>query len=304
MSRFQVEDPDCQANDCSGIEQVIVPRTGDIGNFEVKRALPSKQRRMVGPFIFLDQMGPGEFITGQGVDVRPHPHIGLSTVTYLLSGTLDHRDSLGFYQRIKPGEVNLMTAGSGVVHSERIGQDVREKPSDLFGMQSWIALPKSEEERESSFNNYTKESLPCLEDEGKIVRLICGNLYGMSSPVKTFSDTLYADISMESGATLPVPKIVEERALYALQGELEIAGTSYEAGQLLILRPGDEISVKARTKLRVMLLGGAPLEGPRHVWWNFVSSSKERIEEAKRQWREGLFPNVPLETEFIPLPEV
>ncbi len=288
---------------CPDVELTIVPRTSDIGNFEVRRALPSKERRMVGPFIFWDQMGPGEFLTGQGLDVRPHPHIGLATLTYLFDGEIMHRDSLGSVQLIKPGDVNLMTAGSGITHSERTDEDARAHNNHLFGIQSWIALPKDKEETGAAFMHHGKASLPVLEDEGKKVRLVAGSLYGMHAPVEVYSDTVYADIVLNAGAKLPVPAEIEERALYAVHGRIEIGGTVYDPGQLLILRPGDEVTVTALEDARIMLLGGAAMDGERHIWWNFVSSWRERIEQAMEDWREGRFASVPGDPEFIPLPQ-
>lgn len=304
MSTLQNLDPDCQARQPEQlVEQVIVPRSGDIGNFEVHRALPSRERRLVGPFIFWDQMGPGEFLTGQGVDVRPHPHIGLSTVTYLFSGTLDHRDSLGFDQRIMPGDVNLMTAGAGIVHSERTGADIRETPSELFGIQSWLALPQKLEERAPAFEHVGGTDLPQLEYDGCVSRVIMGSLWGKTSPVSSYTDTLYIDVKMDQGARFEVPAEAEERALYPMGGCVEIGGVAYEPMQLLVLRPGEPVVVKALEPLRMMVLGGAAMDGPRYVWWNFVSSSKERIEQAKEDWRAGRFDPVPADDEFIPLPE-
>lgn len=291
-----------QQTPAHGIETIIIPRMADLGNFEVMRALPSRERQMVGPFIFWDQMGPGEFKTAQGLDVRPHPHIGLATVTYLFKGSLDHRDSLGFHQRITPGDVNLMTAGSGIAHSERTGQDVREHPSSLFGIQSWLALPQKWEESDASFVHHGTADLPTLVDEGKSIKLIAGTLYGMTSPVVTHSTTLYADIHLKTGSHLPIPKECEERALYLLSGSIEIGGVSYPAGQLLVLRPGDEITIKALGDTRLMLLGGETADGPRHIWWNFVSSRTDRIEQAKEDWLQGRFKPVVGDSEFIPLP--
>lgn len=305
MSWQPAKDPICEnePEDEKFVETHILPRTHDIGNFEVRRALPSKDRQMVGPFIFWDQMGPGEFLTDQGVDVRPHPHIGLSTITYLFSGTLDHKDSLGFDQRIKPGDVNVMTAGAGITHSERTGQDIRQSPSSLYGIQSWLALPKDKEEGAPDFSHIEKKSLPIISDKDKTVRLIAGNLYGAKSPLTMPTETIYADIHLHEGALLPVPSYYEERALYPLDGTIEIGGVIYEPMQLLVLRPGDDITIKALEETRIMLLGGESADGPRHIWWNFVSSSKERIEQAKQDWRERKFAKVPHDEEYIPLPE-
>ncbi|WP_102867500.1 pirin family protein [Pseudovibrio exalbescens] len=287
----------------NAIEQVIVPRAHDIGNFEVRRALPSRQRQMIGPFIFWDQMGPAEFLQGGGIDVRPHPHIGLSTVTYLLEGEVYHRDSLGSDMLIKPEELNWMTAGQGIVHSERERPELRGTPRRLFGIQSWVALPKTMEETAPAFEHYGSGEMPVLTDESKRVRLIAGSLYGQSSPVRTASETLYADISLTAGALLPVDPTHPERALYTLQGRIEINGDVFEPGQLLVLRAGDTLTVTALDDARLMLFGGEPMDGPRHIWWNFVSSSKERIEQAKEDWRSKRFDSVPGDAEdFIPLP--
>ncbi|MGB0718936.1 MAG: pirin family protein [Bdellovibrionales bacterium] len=286
------------------VESVIVPRVSDIGNFEVHRALPSKDRQLIGPFIFWDQMGPGEFLTGQGVDVRPHPHIGLSTVTYLFSGCLDHKDSLGYDQRIVPGDVNVMTAGAGIVHSERTGKDIRQNPSDLFGIQSWLALPQAYEESAPSFAHIDKTQLPEVEYHHVKARVIMGTLWGRSSPVRTFSDTLYLDVRIEPGGVFEVPDEAEERGLYAMGGAIAVNGTAYDPMRFLVLRAGDQAVVTAiDTPVRLMVMGGAALDGPRHIWWNFVSSSKDRIDQAKDDWRRGKFATVAGDPDFIPLPE-
>ena len=237
MSTLQHIDPECENQDADSIETVILPRTGDIGNFEVHRALPSRDRQMIGPFIFWDQMGPGEFLTGQGVDVRPHPHIGLSTVTYLFSGTLDHKDSLGSDIRIKAGDVNLMTAGQGITHSERTGQDIRQTPSDMFGIQSWLALPQKYEETTPNFAHTDKSAMPELEYEGVKARVIMGTLWGQTSPIQSFCDTLYLDLQLEQGGIFEVPDDTEERALYPMGGAIEVNGTRYEPMQMLVLMP-------------------------------------------------------------------
>jgi redox-sensitive bicupin YhaK (pirin superfamily) len=287
----------------SSIENIIIPRVSDIGNFEVMRALPSKDRQMVGPFIFWDQMGPGEFLTNQGIDVRPHPHIGLSTVTYLFSGTLDHKDSLGYDQRITPGDVNIMTAGSGIVHSERTGVDIRKKPSNLFGIQRWMALPVNNEEKDPAFDHIGKEKLPELQDKGCHVKVIMGDALGCKSPVQTLTHTLYLDVTLEQGSQFEIPNDFEERALYPLGGGIEINGVLYPPSQLYNLRAGDQIVVKATDNTRIMVLGGEAMDGPRHIWWNFVSSSKERIDQAKHDWKNGKFDMVKGDPEFIPLPD-
>jgi len=285
------------------LETMIVARTGDIGGFEVRRALPSVKRRMVGPFVFLDQMGPAEFLIGHGLDVRPHPHIGLATVTYLFEGEIMHRDSLGTVQPIRPGAVNWMTAGSGIAHSERTAPELRAQGFNLFGIQAWVALPSSAEETAPTFVHYPAKGLPIIQGEGKTVRVIAGSLYGESSPVETPTATFYADAALEAGARIPLPADHEERAVYVAQGKIDIAGDSFEMGQLLVFRPGDEITITALTPARVMLLGGEPMDGPRHIWWNFVSSSMDRIEQAKADWKAGRFGAVPDDNEFIPLPE-
>ncbi len=284
------------------VETIIIPRVGDIGGFEVHRALPSRERQMVGPFIFWDQMGPGEFLTNHGVDVRPHPHIGLSTVTYLFSGSLDHKDSLGFDERILPGDVNVMTAGSGIVHSERTGVDVRQKPSNLFGIQSWLALPKVHEEDAPAFNHTDKKELPELEYDGMKARIIMGTRWGKVAPVHTYTDTLYLDVELEAGGVFELPDDTEERGIYALSGEVEIAGIVHKPNQLLVFRPGDKVVVKALSPVRMMVMGGEAMDGPRHIWWNFVSSDKDRIEQAKEDWKNGKFAKVEGDAEFIPLP--
>ena len=307
MSTLHHIDLECTGSDCDPVETIVIPRTGDIGNFEVHRALPSRERRMVGPFIFWDQMGPGEFLTNQGVDVRPHPHIGLSTVTYLFDGSLDHKDSLGYDQRILPGDVNVMTAGSGIVHSERTGLDVREQPSRLFGIQSWLALPKSMEETTPDFNHTDRSVLPEMEYDGMRARVVMGNLWGKASPVSSFVDTLYVDVELAPGGVFELPPEVEERAVYVLNGRVEISGVVHDPMQLLVFRPGDQVVVKAVADnpepVRMMVLGGEAADGKRYIWWNFVSSDKDRIEQAKADWKAGKFEMVAGDPEFIPLPD-
>lgn len=295
--------------DMDAIETLIVPRARDIGGFEVRRALPSARRQMVGPFIFFDQMGPAEFLTDQGIDVRPHPHIGLATVTYLYNGEFQHRDSLGTNQMIYPGEVNWMIAGNGVTHSERTSDDTRKGPSKLFGIQTWVALPEKHEETDAGFEHHAQEALPFLEAEGKQVRLIIGNAYGETAPTKTFTEMFYADAILEAGADLPLPDNHEDRGIYVTQGSIEVAGDDFAAGQMMVFRPGDPITVKAGPAgARLILLGGETLEGPRHIWWNFVASSKEKIEAAKQAWADGDWEHGRFQLppddkdEFIPLP--
>jgi redox-sensitive bicupin YhaK (pirin superfamily) len=304
MSFFPAKDPNPgDAMSCDAVELVIIPRTSDIGSLEVRRALPNAKRRMVGPFVFLDEMGPAVFRTGQGMDVRPHPHIGLATVTYLFEGEIMHRDSLGTHAPIRPEEVNWMTAGRGIVHSERTGADRRQGGERIHGLQCWVALPLSEEEGAPSFMHHAASDLPVVSGEGKTVRVVAGDVYGARSPVSTSWQTLFADARLDAGAALPIDADYEERALYVVEGEVAIAGDRFAPGRLLVLRPGDRLEVKALGDSRVVLLGGAAMDGPRYVWWNFVSSRRERIEQAKAEWKEGRFSTVPGETEFIPLPE-
>jgi redox-sensitive bicupin YhaK (pirin superfamily) len=289
---------------CDAIEHIIVPRAHDLGGFEVRRALPAKGKQMVGPFIFFDQMGPAEFIIGNGIDVRPHPHIGLSTVTYLFAGEIVHRDSLGTELAIQPGELNLMSAGRGIVHSERTGKEARKRGSRLFGIQAWAALPKSHEEGDPQFAHYGSSALPRIVGEGKTVRLIMGSLYGASSPAAFPHPCFYAEAVLAPGAVLPLDPDYDERAIYIVSGEVDIAGQKFGEGRLLVFRPGDRISILALSMARLMLVGGEPMDGPRHIWWNFVSSSKDRIAAAKADWKAGKFSPVPSDSqEFIPLPE-
>ncbi len=304
MSFFPGKDPAAgDAPACDAIERVIVPRTSDLGGFFVRRALPSSQRRMVGPFIFFDHMGPAEFRAGQGIDVRPHPHIGLATVTYLFAGEIMHRDSLGSIAAIQPGAVNWMSAGRGIAHSERTAPDHRVAGEPLHGLQCWVALPAQHEEGAPAFVHHDAGELPAETGEGKVVRVVAGRFLGMTSPVATGWDTLMADATLAAGASLPLDADTEERALYIVSGEIEIAGDRFEAGRLLVFRPGDRITVAATTTARLAIVGGAAMDGPRHIWWNFVSSRKERIEQAKADWKARQFEAVPGETEFIPLPE-
>lgn len=288
-----------------GLETVLLPRTHDIGGFEVRRALPAKERQMVGPFIFFDQMGPGEFLAGKGVDVRPHPHIGLSTVTYLFEGEILHRDSLGTRQPIAPGDVNWMTAGRGISHSERTAAERRAAPHKLFGIQSWVALPREKEEIAPDFAHHPAASLPMVQDGGVSLRLIAGSGWGARAPVAVASDLFYADATLAPGAVLPLPDH-EERAAYVLEGEVEISGDRFTPGRMLVFRAGEKLALRAGPQgARLLMLGGAAMDGPRYLFWNFVSSSRERIEQAKADWtrdRMGLV--VPGdEQEWIPLPE-
>ena len=304
MSDLPSNDPiPGDARTCDAIEHVIVPRARDLGGFEVRRALPAAARQMVGPFIFLDQMGPAEFLLTGGIDVRPHPHIGLSTVTYLFEGEIFHRDSLGTALPIRPGELNLMTAGRGIVHSERETTEAKQKTRRMFGMQAWAALPKENEEDAPAFVHFGTDELPRIEGEGKRVRVIMGEAYGRRSPADFPHPALYAEAVLAPGAILPLDVDYDERAVYVASGEIDIASVKFEAGRLLVFKPGDRISILALSNARLMLLGGEPMDGPRHIWWNFVSSSKDRIEAAKADWRAGKYPVVPGDDkEFIPLP--
>jgi redox-sensitive bicupin YhaK (pirin superfamily) len=287
------------------VETLIVPRAVDLGEMEVRRALPSVKRQMVGPFIFFDQMGPAEFLTDQGIDVRPHPHINLATVTYLFEGQILHRDSLGTEMAIEPGAVNWMKAGRGIVHSERTAPERKRTGQRLFGLQTWMALPEAEEESAPDFRHHGAAALPVVEAGGVTARLIAGRGWGAVSPLEASSETLYADVGLADGATLPIDADYAERALYTIAGTVEVGPDRFGHGQLLVLRPGDAHRARAVDgPARVMLFGGAPLEGPRWIWWNFVSSRPERIEQAKEEWRQGRFETVPGdEAEFIPLPE-
>jgi redox-sensitive bicupin YhaK (pirin superfamily) len=304
-------EPRCPAaGKLDDIETLIIPRARDLGGFEVRRALPAPARQMVGPFIFFDQMGPAEFLTGQGIDVRPHPHIGLGTVTYLYEGEFEHRDSLGTHQMIYPGEVNWMVAGHGVTHSERTSEATRVGVSNLFGIQTWVALPEKDEERPASFEHHGSGALPLLEGEGKTLRLIMGHGWGAKAPVSAFTDMFYADVQMAPGAMLPLPDEHEDRCVYVTQGEIEVAGERFEAGRMMVFRPGDAITLKAGPQgARIMALGGETLNGPRHIWWNFVASSREKIEAAKEAWAQGDWAHGRFQlppgddAEFIPLPD-
>ena len=289
----------------SAIELVVSARPRDLGNgFIVGRVLPAQQRRMVGPFIFFDHMGPVDMPPGNGVDVRPHPHIGLATVTYLFEGELFHRDSLGFAQAIRPGDVNWMIAGRGIVHSERTAPELRRSGQLLHGIQAWVALPIEVEEREPGFFHHPVQSLPSSQRPGVALRVIAGSAFGLTSPVLVSSPTFYADAALDRGAMLELPAELGERACYVVTGELRVEGEVYTERNLLVARPGERVVLEATRDARVMLLGGAKLEGERHIDWNFVSSSETRIERARADWKERRFPLVPGdEVEFTPLPE-
>ena len=306
MSFFPGKDP--VAGDkfsCDALANVIVPRTVDLGDgFSVRRALPSARTRMVGPFIFFDHFGPAEFRAGAGLDVRPHPHIGLATVTYLFDGEIMHRDSLGTALAIRPGEVNWMTAGRGIVHSERTGAEKRATGSPIHGLQMWVALPKAHEEMAPAFAHHDTAEFPIVAENGKNVRLVVGSAYGGKSPVPVVHETLFADVHLKAGSSVPLDADHEERAVYMVTGEIDIAGDKFGPGQLLVFRPADTVTITAAQDSHFVICGGAAMDGPRHIWWNFVSSSKDRIEQAKADWKTGHFQKVPGdEMEFIPLPE-
>lgn len=293
---------------CNPVKTVVVPKAKDIGAFEVRRALPAMECRAVGPFVFLDQMGPAVIGPDNLLDVRPHPHIGLSTVTWMLEGEIMHRDSLGYAQVIRPGEVNWMTAGSGIVHSERTPDDQRGEERPLLGMQAWLALPADKQEIEPAFEHIPANCFPIIEQDGAIVHLIAGSGWGAASPVTLHTETFYAQIDIAEGASVEVPADVEERALYLIDGEIEIAGERFKPGRLVVFKPGIPARIEGVQPSRMMVLGGAALDGPadrpRHMYWNFVSTTKARIDQAKDDWREGRFAKVVGdEDEFIPLPD-
>jgi redox-sensitive bicupin YhaK (pirin superfamily) len=305
MSFFPARDPEPgDAFSCDAIELMVIANAKDIGGFEVRRALPTARRRLVGPFIFFDRMGPAILRAGQALDVRPHPHIGLATVTYLFDGKIKHRDSLGTEMVIEPGDVNLMTAGRGIVHSERSPEELRGTPLSISGLQTWLALPNDKEEIAPVFENTGHSALPLLDADGATGRVVIGQFDGVRSPVATASDTLYADITLAPGARVKIPADAEERAIYILEGTVVISSDRFHPDRLLVFRPGDEIVVSSPDGAHFMLFGGASLGSKRYIWWNFVSSSKERIEQAKEEWKTGRFDIVPGdEEEFIPLPE-
>jgi len=306
MSFFPARDPEPgDALACDAIELMVVANAKDLGGFEVRRALPTARRRLVGPFIFFDRMGPAVLRPGMAMDVRPHPHIGLATVTYLFDGSIRHRDSLATEMVIRPGDVNLMTAGRGIVHSERTPEELRGAPPAMSGLQTWLALPDGKEELAPLFEHTFKTELPEWSGEdGVSGRLVIGSFEGLASPVRTHSDTLYAELRLAPGARLRIPAEAEERAVYILHGSIIISGDRFRPDRLLVFRPGDEIVVESEEGAQLMLFGGASLGSPRYIWWNFVSSSRERIEQAKNEWKTGRFDIVPGDAEeFIPLPE-
>jgi redox-sensitive bicupin YhaK (pirin superfamily) len=292
-----------QAGTCTAIDLMIYPREHDLGGFSVRRALPSGKQRMVGPWIFFDHMGPAVFKPGQGVDVRPHPHINLATVTYLFQGEMLHRDSLGNELAIRPGAINLMVAGKGIVHSERQREEIKAANNVLDGLQLWLALPKADEEIDPEFHHYDRDQIPSLTIDGVAVRVLIGSAYEVQSPVKTFAQTLYVEAALKAGQHLTLPDGVDERALYVVKGKLKALESVIDQYSMAVLHPGHTVTVHAVEDTQLALIGGESL-GRRFIWWNFVSSRKERIEQAKADWKNGAFPKVPGdEIEFIPLPE-
>jgi redox-sensitive bicupin YhaK (pirin superfamily) len=285
--------------------QTLTPSTHDLGGFKVHRTLPHRERTTVGPFIFVDQMGPAHLAPGTGIDVRPHPHINLATVTYLFAGAIDHRDSLGTFATIEPGAVNLMTAGKGITHSERSPAALRPDGPELSGMQTWLALPSALEEIDPAFEHVPKEDLPVVEGLGARARIVMGTLWGESAPVTCHSHTIYADIHLRAGGAMPIDAEADERGLYVAEGEASLDGRALDPATLYVLRPGIRATLRSAGGGHVMLLGGAPLDGPRHVFWNFVSSSRDRINQAKEDWKAGRFALPPDDhDEYIPLPDV
>ena len=285
------------------VTAIVESRDRDLGGFSVRRVLPAAKLRTVGPFVFFDHLGPARFPADKGINVRPHPHIGLATVTYLFEGEIMHRDSLGFEQAIRSGDVNWMTAGRGIVHSERTSPDVNAGEHRIHGIQSWIGLPQADEESEPEFFHHPADSLPEITQGAATLRLIAGSAFGQTAPVKTFSKMFYLDAPLPAGSAVSLPDDHEKRAIYVVDGSVRIAGDAYTPGQMVVVAPGVNVAVEAASDSRTMLLGGDPIDGPRHVWWNFVSSSQTRIEQAKDDWKNGRFEKVPGDNEFIPLPE-
>ena len=281
---------------------ILRPHVKDLGGFEVRRLLPAFPHKMVGPFIFFDHMGPARFAPGTGVDVRPHPHIGLATVTYLFEGAIVHRDSLGTIQRVEPGDVNWMIAGNGIVHSERTAQEDRVAGAPLHGIQTWLALPLKHERAPAAFSHHPKAALPLIAEPGVEMRVIAGHAYGKRAPAQTYSEVLYVAAEMKAGGTIALPSEHEERGVYVVEGEIKLGGEPIAPQHLAVRPEGGTVVIEAVTFARIMLLGGAKMDGDRHIWWNFVASSRELIEDAKARWREQRYPPVPGETEFIPLP--
>lgn len=303
MSWLESSEADCENRTCPGIQTIIRPKPRDIGGFFVRRALPSLEARTVGPFIFFDQMGPADLPAGTGIDVRPHPHIGLATLTWLVDGQIMHRDSLGYEQPIRPGEVNWMTAGNGIVHSERTPDDVRAAGHTLFGLQVWMALPKDKQEIDPSFEHYGADAMPKLKVGDADVTIVAGDAWGERSPVAVYSRTLYADVKIPEGGSFTVPADHEERALYVVTGSVQLGEEEIGEATMVVLREGEDVTVEAPAGAHLALIGGDTLDAPRRLWWNFAHTDIAKIEEAKERWKNGGFDPVPGETEFIPLPD-
>ena len=308
--------PASEAADSSAIELLLEARPRDLGGFSVRRLLPAAARRLVGPFIFFDHMGPAQLPPGVGMDVRPHPHIALATVTYLFDGEIVHRDSLGSIQTIRPGDINWMVAGRGIAHSERSGDQRRRDGQSIEGIQCWVALPRAAEESQPAFDHHPSDTIPAVQLPGATLNVLAGTAYGQRSPVRVLSPTLYVHGRLEDGAVVPLPDEHEERAVYVVTGAVRcrVGGQApgeqpgqqerLEMGSMAVFRPGASVELQAEGPTRLMLLGGAPLDGERHVWWNFVSSSRERIDKAAEDWKNGKFPRIPGDDqEFIPLPD-
>jgi redox-sensitive bicupin YhaK (pirin superfamily) len=285
------------------VQHLLRSHSKDIGGFSVMRLLPAAAKRMVGPIVFFDHMGPAKFAPGQGIDVRPHPHIGLATVTYLFEGAFIHKDSLGTVQRIEPGEVNWMTAGSGIAHSERTPPKLRAAGSTAHGIQTWVALPREAESVDPSFTHIAREQVPVIELDGTRIHLIAGNGFSVTSPTPTYSPMLYASATSAMGSTFEFTREHTERAIYVVSGSIQIGADELAPGSMAVLEPGADVVVKSNADSQLMLLGGEPLESDRFIWWNFVASDKRLIEHASKRWHDRSFPQVPGDDEFIPLPE-
>jgi redox-sensitive bicupin YhaK (pirin superfamily) len=305
MSKMMNDDASCLCRKdtrCSAIKLILEPKDKDLGGFSVRRLLPAAEQRSVGPFIFFDHLGPAVFPAGKGIDVRPHPHIGLATITYVFEGEILHRDSLGNVQPIRPNEINWMTAGKGIAHSERTPPEIRRSGHTLHALQLWVALPKEDEQTAPVFTHYGSEALPLVEDDTRSIRVMIGEAYGVSSEVKTFSSTLYVEVKLKAGQIIEVPEHVEERAVYLVSGRLKAKGTEIAMHSMAIFDDSSGVELVAMEDSALVFIGGAPL-GKRIMWWNLVSTRKDLLENAKQAWREGAFAKVPGETEFIPLPE-
>jgi redox-sensitive bicupin YhaK (pirin superfamily) len=302
MSQEAISTEGCTENPTKGISLIINPIEKDLGGFWVRRLIPFAKQRSVGPWIFFDHMGPADFPPGEGMDVRPHPHIGLATVTYMFEGEIVHRDSLGCVQTIQPGAINLMGSGKGIVHSERTGDEARANGQRVCGLQLWLALPEELQEMDPEFLHYPSDDIPAIDVEGVAVRVMIGEAYGQRSPVKQYSDTQYVEAAMPAGTSLSAPQNSTELALYPVEGSVEVNGIEIKQHHMAILDTSCELTLVASEDCRIAMIGGEPL-GERHLFWNLVSTSRERVEQAKQDWKEGRFDKVPGETEFIPLPE-